>query len=577
MQEFTLGQTNRRSQLPPIVGGLLATVVYLVIAWFVLPPDAFSTPDEGIKLLQMENLRLEGRRPVFDIAYSGRQIDPAMEYASQNSWWGLVVQDDALSFQRLPIFALLVQPLFSWFGMQGLYLLPAIGGAATGVLALHLLERRDRRPGMWVLIAFGSPIFIYGAVFWEHTLATSLGMAGAWLALRLGSEASRSRLHRWAVWTAAGLVLGLSLFLRLEMIVFALALLPACWYVMRGNRWGSVWALLVVGLMLLVYVQLHVTLFGQPLPDHARYLFHPFRYLRNAGWRAVPDLLVGPNAEGAPDTGWLGGLWAIAAVVAVAHSFSAAPSSAARAVRWVGLAITAIVAALFLYTWAFYYSAHGLLFTTPWALLGLARAREVWQRGDPRARVVVLVVVLGLIGYSVEMIVLRASSPHGGLEWGARYAMTFYPLLALIAAWDLGAAGRDSRTMLVFGALLFLGVGFQIRGIWAIRDSKRVNEELNRTIVETPEQHVVFDRWWLPINAAPIYDQKASFVAESADELAQWVELASSHGVQRFALVTADVTLPGGANELLDKHRLQVLEAHEISRQWVYRVSIRLE
>jgi multisubunit Na+/H+ antiporter MnhB subunit len=576
MSESPLGGRSRTRRLLPIVGGLLVMAIYLVIAWFVLPPDAFSTPDEGIKLLQTESLRLEDGRLLFDIVYHGQEIDPDLRHAPQRLAWGLQAVPSGLRFRRVPLFPLLTWLPFRWFGDYGLYLLPAFGAAASGLLALHLLERKDRRPAMWLLIAFGSPILIYGVLFWEHTPATCLGLAGTWLALRVGLRAGHGRLAWWLAWTAVGIALGASLFLRLEMIVFDLALVAACWFVMRENRWGPVWALVVVGLMLLLYVQLHVTLFGQPLPDNAHYLFYPFLYLSKAGWRAVPDLLVGPYAEGALDTGWLGGLWAIAAVVVLAHSFTGTASPAARSVRWIGLAITAVIGALFLFTDTSYYSAHGLLFTTPWALLGLARAREVWQRGGHRARVVVLTAVLGLIGYAVGMIVLRADSPHGGLEWGARFALTFYPLLALIAAWDLGPERRDGKILLVVGALVFLGLGFQMRGVWAIRQGKEVNEELNRTIVDIPEQHVVFSQWWLPINAAPIYSQKVFFVAEAAEELAAWVELASTHGVQRFVLVTADVTLPGGTDELLDGYRLEILEAREISRQWVFWVSIRL-
>lgn len=565
------GWLNARNPAFLIWTGVVALLIYLGLAWFVLSPQAVWSPDEGAKLLQLKNLRLENGCLACDIPYTGRELDPDLQFASLGL---LHACGDVLCFRRLPTFTLLVFPFFRWFGFHGLYLLPAISGAASSVLALQLLERNDRRFAMWILIAFGSPIFIYATIFWEHTLATSLGLASGWLALRIDSVICTNPLRRILGWVTVGVMLGIGVYIRLEMVIFALALLLAYWIVVPEGRWSSVWAGISLGLILLPYIPLHQAMFGRPVADNARYLFYPFRYLTRVEWRAVPDLLIGPFEDEAIDSGWLGGLWAIAAVVTVAHSFGPTGSSTVRNLRLIGLGVNAIVGAIFLFNSRSYRSAHGLLFSTPWALLGICRAREVWQRGGWKARVVVLSTILGLTGYIIGLVGLRASSPHGGLEWGARFALTFYPLLALIAAWDIGSKRHDARELAIIGALVFLGLGFQARGIWTIHHDKQVNAALNQIIVETPEQHIVFDQWWMLLNAAPIYPQKAIFVAATPERLSEWIDLAASCHIRRFCLVTLDNALPGKVTQVLDTYRISVVDIHRVENLIVFHVVI---
>ncbi len=559
----------------PWAGSAAALVVYLGVAWFLLTPNAVWSPDEGAKWFQMINLRYEAGHLAYDIAYPGRELDPTLQFALSNTPDDLFrVRDHSLYFQRLPIFPLLSRPFFQWLGAYGLYVLPAVGGALISLLALSLLEPGDRRLTMWVLIVLGSPVAIYATLFWEHTLASALALLGVWLAFQpLPEKFARPR-WAWARWLGAGILFGVSISLRQELAILVLAFISAYWLLARKSLRRILLTAVVMALMVLPYPFLHQALFGgQAMPDNTTYLFYPFMYLRQAGWRIIPELLIGPSAAESINPGWLGNVWTVAALGTILVGFWPAHWRGRQSLLGLGLAIGAVAAIAFLFTPVPYRSAHGLLFTTPWAVLGLCRMREVWQRSGTHMRILVLTVGLGLLGYIVGIAGLRLSSPQGGLEWGARFALTFYPLLALIAAWDWQAKTWGIAASLI-GVLVLAGIGFQVRGMGVIRHDKQINAALNQAIMATPDAYVVSDLMWLPYNTAPLTVPKAIFVATTPGRLAEWVKLAASHQAQHFSLVTLNASLITQTNALLDTLKLQAGACRPVENLLICQVQI---
>jgi len=238
------------------------------------------------------------------------------------------------------------------------------------------------------------------------------------------------------------------------------------------------------------------------------------------------------------------------------------------------LTICGLTAAAFLFDPQHYRSAHGLLLTTPWAVVGLGRSREVWRRGARRERTIILTIWIGLGGYAIGILLLRASAPHGGLEWGARFALTFYPLLALIAFWKLEIAQRKLWLVAVIGILGALGFGFQMRGLWSIAWDKQFSARLNQAIVAVPEPYVVSELWWVPLNAAPIFERKVLFVADSTEKLADWTRTVYTHGVKQFVLVTLDAAAPAEVAQQLDGYQLTVVDTWLVDDLLFVRLSI---
>jgi hypothetical protein len=572
--DFTFFDNLAQRKAFPLVSSCITFLLYLCVAWFVLSPDAVWSPDTGAKLLQLQSLRLENGYLAYDIIYNERYLDTELVFAELATRFGVLsVSNNGLYFRRLPLFPLITLPFFNWFSFYGLYLLPAAGGGAINFFTIKLIQRKERHLAMWLLIAFGCPVFIYATLFWEHTVASGLVLASVWLAFRAVFTASMTLPSRLISWATTALLLALGTYLRLEIIIFVGAFLLACWLLLAGHRWYAVWSGLIYGMLLLPYRFLHNYLFTQPVPDNAAYLFRPATYLQVSRWQALPDLFVGPVTAESINHGWLGWLWSLAAVAALALIFFAPTSPVARRVQWTLLGLTALIALFFLYTPVPYRAAHGLLFTTPWALLGLCRAWELWSRVKPHMQVLILTAILGLIVYSVNIIGFRAGPPHGGLEWGARFAMTFYPLLALMAVWKPTPDWQTPLTSVIIFLLVILGLGFQIRGLTTIYYDKQINKQLNEIILAT-DQPVVSDIWWLRLNAAPIAAAKEIYLVDKPESVTKWVDLAASHSIGEFTFITLNRNPSNLLLHLLEDNKVVIVKSDRFGDFSVLRLQI---
>jgi len=557
-------------------GFVSAFLIYLGFSYFLIPYQSLWSPDEGAKLLQLLSLRSKDGSLAYDIVYQGRSLDPDLDFALSYTAADLLhLRGEQIYFLRLPIFPLISLPFFSVLGVFGLYILPAFCGALVTVLPLKLLPPQDRRFWMWFLIAFASPVFIYSVIFWEHTLASNLALIAACLVLRF-HRGKRVKLSFGLLqWILVGLIFGFSVYIRQEVIIFALAFLIAYGWIQRETLGGILIAILSLCLVLLPYSFLHRAMFsGQAVAENTRYLFYPFTYLKVAKWEVFSDLLIGPFTDLAPNPGWLGMIWTLAALLVIVLSFVPVSLPLFSHIKWFSLAISTVVAVAFLFTKEQYHSGHGLLFTTPWALLGIARSREIWKCRGKEARIVVLTMIIGLTGYVVAIVGLRASSPHGGLEWGARFALSLYPLLALLAAWAWKPEWSEIKIGIIL-VLFLLGFGFQIRGLWVISQDKQTNYSLNQVLVGAPERYIVSDLWWISLNGAPAEIKKPIFITPAPERLDKWVETVAIQGVEEFIFVTLDAEFVSDTNLLLDDHSLVTETVERIGYIFVISINVK--
>jgi 4-amino-4-deoxy-L-arabinose transferase-like glycosyltransferase len=176
-----------------------------------------------------------------------------------------------------PVFALMSAPLYKLFGLRGMYLLPLLGAWLGWLLLLRAARRLNLGP--WARAAglaglsLATPLVVYSATFWEHTLNASLGLAGLVLLFHPAGDEGRAGAR-----LTGGFILGLSLWLRPETIaLFGPALLVLLATERPGHRLraaarAGLGLALGVGLVWLTLWPLYgrdILAFGQPLGHHS--------------------------------------------------------------------------------------------------------------------------------------------------------------------------------------------------------------------------------------------------------------------------------------------------------------------
>jgi len=163
--------------------------IYGVLAFLVLPQDAFFSSDEGLKFIQLQNFTRKGWRD-FTIDYPGRDLDPELSYVPINNPPPLI--RDGKIFAVYPIFfPLLATPLYQHLHYTGLYLIPLLSGLLTLALSAYLvrLTGEDDHWPVLLLIGLGTPLLFYSLLFWDHTLGTMLSTLALILVTWEGGQA----------------------------------------------------------------------------------------------------------------------------------------------------------------------------------------------------------------------------------------------------------------------------------------------------------------------------------------------------------------------------------------------------
>jgi hypothetical protein len=166
-------------------------------------------------------------------------------------------------------FSLLTAPLLAALGSPGLYVVPLLSLWAVWLAFLLLARRAGMGPETAALalaaLVFASPLTIYGAIYWEHTLAVALAFGGiAILATEEGEGAPP-----WPT-AGAGALVALSAWFRSEhawLVAVMAALALASRRVGLGLRRAPLLAGLLVPMVALAAV--NAAIYGDPLGAHA--------------------------------------------------------------------------------------------------------------------------------------------------------------------------------------------------------------------------------------------------------------------------------------------------------------------
>jgi hypothetical protein len=198
----------------------------------------------------------------------------------------------------------------------------------------------------------------------------------------------------------------------------------------------------------------------------------------------------------------------------------------------------AAVLALCASEWAMpqgYRTVNGLLQAAPLvALAGLFYARR--EAGGAEW---LQALSLAAAGVFASAYLARGWAAAGGLQWGPRYLLPFYPLLVALTL--AGLAGwwpewtKPARTLIgalaVAGALI--GFGVQIRGLQAERTMLDAYQQTAATLSELPGVVATDCNWTAHVTPELYWEGRIFYVKPDKESRDAWAEAARAAGAER--------------------------------------------
>jgi hypothetical protein len=248
---------------------LAAGVVFSLYLETLVRPDVFISGDAGVKLLLTKqlaagdlhaDLRLPAEPWVRDLWRDGLfPLSPPFAYDVDGRWY--------LGFPILP--SLVAVPGYAALGYRGLYVLPLLALWATWLVVADLCRRLELGAAVTALVLaaviFASPLTLYGAMFWEHTLAVALATGGLAILVTPGERSAASVV-------GAGVLLGLSAWLRSELLCLVVAA-GMCFGGLPSRR-RSLLLVAAMAAMLGALLALNFALYGRPFGVQALQVLH---------------------------------------------------------------------------------------------------------------------------------------------------------------------------------------------------------------------------------------------------------------------------------------------------------------
>ena len=527
--------------------------VYAAVLW-VMPKGAFWSPDEGAKFIQMNSVAW---RDGFQYAlpYGARPLDPELAFYPSHcrfeDLYPAPLADGTVKFHWPIWFPLASRFLVATLGLTGLYVVPLLSGWMVALLAGALMSVWDVRLAPLAILAVGlaTPIAFFSLTFWEHTLATALGVAA--LAIVVARDRVRPRL----LWLVFPLLVAAAA-LRVEMALFGLAV-GCAWLTTSRSRPGAdrslrgrlTWrrlAVLGIGAALMA-------VFAADLPERHRWMLSILPSHLSASIAKLPytaetltEVLVDNRGNQAPIIPQVWRYLVLAACAAVAGAALVRNWRVEAIFLLAGLAIALEFSAYLVVQPQAYVSLHGFLPIAPFIIFAAYAVRPVCQEGGREQRALLIATIAyALFGYAaiVVFFVDADGLAATGLEWGNRYLLSLYPLGTVLALAGLAAYSRSTRPPLLktavtlFAAtLLICGVLLQVRGVWTLVETRRLVTTWQSALRDGPP--VMTDVWWLPAAMAPLFVSHPVQCVRQDAELETWYPVAWQHGAATFTFAS---------------------------------------
>jgi hypothetical protein len=196
---------------------ILAGILFSLYLQWQIPDGVFFSGDAGLKALLAKQFSAGNFRFDLDV--------PADQWVRDLWKNGLYPFDEPFVYNRFNryyitfpfTFPLVSAPFHALFGYRGFYIIPLISLWAIW-LSFYLACQRLRLKSLSTSIAlatliFASPLSIYSATYWEHTLAVTLNFHGISTLLIPGSQGLSKKDA-----ALSGILIGLSVWFREEIL-----------------------------------------------------------------------------------------------------------------------------------------------------------------------------------------------------------------------------------------------------------------------------------------------------------------------------------------------------------------------
>lgn len=250
---------------------LAGIVASLALQMFVPPVEVFWSGDGGLKNLMAKqfahgimhvDLRLTNKEWVSKLWDDG--LHPA-------AYGDYVYKIDGKYFSVFPYpFPAVSAPFYALWGVRGYYVIPIVSLWVVWIVLYLAMHRAAVDPCMEAALlfafVFATPVMLYAATFWEHTLGLALALGAIVYTLRYGDEVPGATGPK-----LAGTALGLAVWFRPETLALIAALVPAAFIWRRdalGVRgWFRFSAAAVLTVML--FFAINFFIYRHPLGTHA--------------------------------------------------------------------------------------------------------------------------------------------------------------------------------------------------------------------------------------------------------------------------------------------------------------------
>jgi hypothetical protein len=267
-------ENSRYSRLPNII--IFAGILYSIFLLWNTQDEVFFSGDAGIKALLVKqhsrgefsvDLRLSAETWVDQLWKEGfYPFKPPYVYERANRY-----------FVTFPfLFPLISAPFYKLFGFKGLYIIPTLSLWILWLkfysLSGHLeMGWREKSIALAILV-FSSPLTLYGAMFWEHTLSVLLAFLGVDFLL-----SAQIRTFSKSKALILGVLTGLSVWARWEMLCMVGALGLLSLFLIFKNRLKGIWPFIIgMTFSIAVFWTINTLFYQHPLSAHSFQVLEDF-------------------------------------------------------------------------------------------------------------------------------------------------------------------------------------------------------------------------------------------------------------------------------------------------------------